>query len=126
MTMGFDQTERLGAHEVAAWLRRHPAFLARQRLAAGSEHTLAVVHNIGDHRASRPANSATATGESVKGRVLPLAEGNRAGECARTPLAGAVPIPFLRPLVEFCYPIAVGCIEYLPRLMPHHRTTDGR
>ena len=27
MTMGFDQTERLGAHEVAAWLRRHPAFL---------------------------------------------------------------------------------------------------
>ena len=25
--MGFDQTERLGAHEVAAWLRRHPAFL---------------------------------------------------------------------------------------------------
>ena len=27
MTMGFDQTERLGAHEVAAWQRRHPAFL---------------------------------------------------------------------------------------------------
>ena len=28
MTMDFDETtEKLGAHEVAAWLRRHPAFL---------------------------------------------------------------------------------------------------
>ena len=28
MTMDFnDATEKLGAHEVAAWLRRHPAFL---------------------------------------------------------------------------------------------------
>ncbi|QIL19273.1 DUF484 family protein [Thermomonas sp. HDW16] len=27
MTTGFDNTEKLGAHEVAAWLRRHPAFL---------------------------------------------------------------------------------------------------
>mgnify|MGYP006191704021 CR=1 FL=1 len=27
MTTGFDNAEKLGAHEVAAWLRRHPAFL---------------------------------------------------------------------------------------------------
>ncbi len=27
MTSGFDTAEKLGAHEVAAWLRRHPAFL---------------------------------------------------------------------------------------------------
>lgn len=27
MTTGFDTAEKLGAHEVAAWLRRHPAFL---------------------------------------------------------------------------------------------------
>ena len=27
MTMGLDNTEKLGAHEVAAWLRRHPTFL---------------------------------------------------------------------------------------------------
>ena len=27
VTMGFDEKEKLGAHEVAAWLRRHPAFL---------------------------------------------------------------------------------------------------
>ncbi len=27
MSNGFDGTEKLGAHEVAAWLRRHPAFL---------------------------------------------------------------------------------------------------
>lgn len=27
MSSGFDTTESLGAHEVAAWLRRHPAFL---------------------------------------------------------------------------------------------------
>ena len=26
MTSGFDTAEKLGAHEVAAWLRRHPAF----------------------------------------------------------------------------------------------------
>ena len=25
--MGLDNTEKLGAHEVAAWLRRHPTFL---------------------------------------------------------------------------------------------------
>jgi len=27
MTTGFDNAEKLGAHEVAAWLRRHPGFL---------------------------------------------------------------------------------------------------
>lgn len=27
MSSGFDHAEKLGAHEVAAWLRRHPAFL---------------------------------------------------------------------------------------------------
>ena len=27
VTTGFDNNEKLGAHEVAAWLRRHPAFL---------------------------------------------------------------------------------------------------
>lgn len=27
MTTGFDNAEKLGAHEVAAWLRRHPSFL---------------------------------------------------------------------------------------------------
>ena len=27
MTNGFDNAEKLGAHEVAAWLRRHPSFL---------------------------------------------------------------------------------------------------
>jgi hypothetical protein len=27
VTTGFDTAEKLGAHEVAAWLRRHPAFL---------------------------------------------------------------------------------------------------
>jgi uncharacterized protein YigA (DUF484 family) len=27
VTTGFDHAEKLGAHEVAAWLRRHPAFL---------------------------------------------------------------------------------------------------
>jgi len=27
VSSGFDSTEKLGAHEVAAWLRRHPAFL---------------------------------------------------------------------------------------------------
>ena len=27
MTSGFDTAEKLGAHEVAAWLRRHPTFL---------------------------------------------------------------------------------------------------
>jgi uncharacterized protein YigA (DUF484 family) len=27
MTMDYDKGEKLGAHEVAAWLRRHPAFL---------------------------------------------------------------------------------------------------
>jgi uncharacterized protein len=27
VTTGFDNAEKLGAHEVAAWLRRHPAFL---------------------------------------------------------------------------------------------------
>ena len=27
MTTGFDNAEKLGAHEVAAWLRQHPAFL---------------------------------------------------------------------------------------------------
>ena len=27
MTTGFDNAEKLGAHEVAAWLRRHPTFL---------------------------------------------------------------------------------------------------
>ena len=27
MTSGFDTAEKLGAHEVAAWLRRHPSFL---------------------------------------------------------------------------------------------------
>ncbi len=27
VTTGFDNAEKLGAHEIAAWLRRHPAFL---------------------------------------------------------------------------------------------------
>lgn len=29
MTTGFDKAEKLGAHEVAAWLRRHPDFLQK-------------------------------------------------------------------------------------------------
>lgn len=112
---------------VAEAMRRHPAFILREGLATGSEDALAVVRHIGDRRGARPApDLADNSAEFTEDRVVPLAEDAPADESVRSQVSDSIVIPFLRPLIEFCYPLAVGCIENLPRLLPRKPSAGAR
>lgn len=110
---------------LAEAMRRHPSYILRHGLATGSEDALAVVHEIGERRGHGAVAAVTADGHGDR-HVVPLDEpapapGSGLTQLGLTQLADAIPLPFLKPLIEFWFPIAVGCLENLPRLMPRIR-----
>src|SRR5262245_47336879 len=100
-------------------MRRHPAYRHWHGLATGSEDGLAVVHEISEHRGVAP------TAKHSEGQASPVTADNSANEFGLAQLTDAIVTPLLRPIIEFWYPIAVGCIENLPRLMPRNPLTAG-